>query len=432
MTNKFLFGVSTSSHQIEGNNKNNNWYHWEIERKLERSGIACNSWEQYEEDIERLKFLGCNSYRFSIEWSRVVPSLNKIDIKALNRYQDIINKLKENNIEPVVTLHHFTRPLWVDSLYSGLHNRAIIPHFTFYVETVMQILKGNIKYLITFNEPILELLNGYIVGNRPPGYKGDFEKFIEAIENICDMHSLAYNIIKKIDPNIQVSIAKNLIHFEKQYHYYPIKSYIENNTIKNYNEEIFKALTSGKINIEILPFGLKESLKKEKSLWKNKLDFLGVNHYNICYLDISYFSTENIKISTKNDERGYYQNALGWDICPDTMYNVLKSVKEYNLPIIVTENGSCDSTISSFLQKYAIENHFNGLKKAKKEFNLNIIGYFVWTLMDNFEWDDGYSPQFGLYKRIIEVKKDSVAVKGKLKKSGEYYKKLIQDNLTAI
>ena len=116
--NYFLFGVGTASHQNEGNN-NNNWNDWEIKNNLERSGIACNSWTNYRDDIQKIKEINCNAYRFSLEWSRICPSENQVDISAIKHYNTIIEECLINKIEPIVTLHHFTRPLWFDKKYGG-------------------------------------------------------------------------------------------------------------------------------------------------------------------------------------------------------------------------------------------------------------------------------------------------------------------------
>ena len=141
----------------------------------------------------------------------------------------------KNNIEPIITLHHFTRPQWFDANYGGLHNKKFINHFSNYVETICKEIGVNVQYWITFNEPMLECVHGYLRGTRPPGKKGDFKKMYKAIENILDSHCAAYDIIKKYNNQSMVSISKNMVDFKKQYKYDLIKSNLENQIIENYN-----------------------------------------------------------------------------------------------------------------------------------------------------------------------------------------------------
>ena len=197
MDNKFLFGVATASHQNEGNNYLNNWWDWEIKKKLERSGKACNSFIEYRADIDLVKGLGCNAYRFSIEWSRIYLDEYRIDEEALGVYRKMVAYCLKSNIEPIITLHHFTRPRWFDTNFGGIHSKMFIHHFSKYVETVCHEFGGDVRYWITFNEPMLECVHGYLRGERPPGKKGDFENIYYAIENIIDSHCSAYAIIKK-------------------------------------------------------------------------------------------------------------------------------------------------------------------------------------------------------------------------------------------
>jgi beta-glucosidase len=142
----FYLESHSASHQNEGNNYLNNWWDWEVKQNLERSGIACNSFQEYEADIDLVKALGCNSYRFSLEWSRIFLDEDQIDEEAIAVYKKMVKYCLKNNIEPIITLHHFTRPQWFDSKFGGLHSTMFIYHFSKYVKTVCKEFGKNVHY----------------------------------------------------------------------------------------------------------------------------------------------------------------------------------------------------------------------------------------------------------------------------------------------
>ena len=419
----FLFGVSTCSHQNEGYNFLNNWWEWEIKKNLERSGIACNSWIDYKKEIDCVKDLGCNSFRFSIEWSRIFIEEEKIDYNALSNYENMIDYCIQQNIEPILTLHHFTRPRWFDNRYGGLHNRMFLYYFKKFVKIVSKKFEKKIKYWITFNEPMLECVNGYLRGTRPPGKKGDFNLMYDAIINIIDSHCICYKYIKKYNPKALVSIAKNMVDFEKRYYYDIIKSNIEDQVIENFNWGILDAFFKGYFNfgINIIGIGLKKTVKKKE--WIGKLDFLGINHYNVGYVDISYSIDNPINVLLTKPDTEYIQNALNWDIKPFSLINVINNVIDRygNLNIMITESGACeknDKLDKNRIQTHVMETHLKSILNHK-----NIIGYMWWTLVDNYEWEDGWKPKFGLYRRI----RTENGIERELKDSGKIYKNIIKD-----
>lgn len=418
----YLFGVATSSHQNEGNNFLNNWWEWEIKNNLERSGIACNSWLQWKDDIDCIKELGCNAYRFSIEWSRIFIDEDQVDKSALKKYEQIVDYCLENGIEPLITLHHFTRPYWFDNKYGGLHNRKILKFFKKYVKTVCKKFGKKVKWWITYNEPMLECVNGYIRGTRPPGKVSDFNSMYLAILNIIDSHCLAYKMIKRYNPDAKVSMAKNMVDFEKRYYYDVIKSRIEDQIIENFNFGILDAFYKGYFNfgLNIANIGIKNT--KRRSEWIGKLDYLGLNHYNVGYVDISYTMNNPANVLLTMDDNKYLKNRLNWDFKPNSLQNVLNSLKNRygNLDIIITESGSCqgyDDPSGCKIQENVLKYHFN-----TSLMNHQTIGYFFWTLVDNFEWDDGWLPKFGLFR--LEKKHGTRTVRV-MKDSGKQYKMLI-------
>ena len=427
MNNKFLFGVATASHQNEGNNYLNNWWKWEIKKKLEKSGKACDSFNEYKTDIDLVKALGCNAYRFSIEWSRIYLDEEKIDVESIKVYKNMIDYCLKNNIEPIITLHHFTRPQWFDANYGGLHSKKFINHFSNYVETICKEIGTNVRYWITFNEPMLECVHGYLRGTRPPGKKGDFKKMYKAIENILDSHCAAYDIIKKYNNQSMVSISKNMVDFKKQYKYDLIKSNLENQIIENYNWCILDAFYKGILNFGVEIMGLSFSKVRKDNSWIGKLDFLGVNHYNIGYVLISYNLKKPIDVQLSLKDSAYHKNAMNWDIKPESMSCILNMLhtRYGKIKIMITESGSAEKKSkirNNNFQKEIIDTHFWSVIEYQKKYN-TILGYVYWTLMDNYEWEDGYKPKFGLYTMSYKDG-DRICL---LKDSGEYYREAIKN-----
>lgn len=434
LKNNFLWGVSTSSHQIEGNNQNN-WTLWEYQENLEKSSIATNSWEYFDDDLENIKSLGVNTYRFSIEWSRIFPEENHISEFALDKYENWCKKLIENNITPMISLHHFTRPIWVEIKYGGFHNEKIIPEFLNYVKVVVSRLHKYVKYWVTFNEPLMELVNGYLVGSRPPGYNDNMKYLVKALKNICVMHARCYHLIHFFRKDTMVGLAKNLSYVMPYKTYEPLKSKITAELDRIYNIAIIEALTNGVLdtsfNFKFYRFG--EIIYDDS--FKNTLDFIGVNHYNIGYIEINYYGKKKIDVLLSDKDSDFPKNDMNWDMCPYSMYKILKNMGEKypNIPLIITENGCCDNSLNKSRARNFLKQNMLGVKNAMNE-GINIIGYYYWTLHDNFEWNDGYAPKFGLFttnfyqiKKQIKkgIKKDTSK---KINPIGKLYQKIIRIN----
>jgi beta-glucosidase len=171
----FLWGASTSSYQIEGNNSNSDWWQWEESgRTKEKSGVACDSWNRWREDHELLTQLGVNAYRMSLEWSRIEPSEGKFSDEALAHYREILEDLKKRNIKTIVTFWHWTSPIWFAEKY-GFHRKASVEKFVSYGNKVIDELGDLIDVVVTFNEPMVPLGLGYLIGYFPPGAKNPWK-----------------------------------------------------------------------------------------------------------------------------------------------------------------------------------------------------------------------------------------------------------------
>lgn len=405
-TKDFLWGASTSSHQVEGSNTNNwsewekitakqraskipNWYKFpenllnEASDPKERiSGLASDSFHKWREDIRILKELGLNSYRFSIEWSRVFPSKGVVSSEGIKYYKDLVNELKKNNIEPIVTCWHWTLPLWLTQ-EGGLMSPSIEKYFKDYFDVLADNFKQDVKYWITINEPDTISYTSYFSGEWPPQERNVFKYLYLYYVRMVRIHRLGYKVIKKKIPNSMIGIAKQDSSFES----YP-------NTFVN------------RLVCSIARFFANELYLNRV---RNSLDFIGLNYYFHNKIGIKGIKNVNDNISD-----------MGWWLRPDCLYYALIDLKKYNKPIIITENGVADSL--DVYRGWWLDETFKAMKRALEQ-GVNLIGYMYWSLLDNFEWAEGFWPKFGL----VEV--DRKNFDRRVRKSGYHYRELVKENL---
>jgi len=298
----FLFGAATSSYQIEGGNFKSDWYLWEKEKGLEQCGEACDSYNRYEGDFGLAKELNQNAHRFSIEWSRINPEEGVFDQKEIEHYRKVIRALKKRGIEPFVTLHHFTLPIWV-SKKGGWGKRKTINYFTRYVRYVIKELGEEAKFWITINEPLVYASCGTIAKIWPPG-KGGIWLFQKMFRHLVKAHKKAYREIKKISPDLQIGLAKNNFYYDKK-------------STKNPFKILFAHFAHFLWNVLFL------------KLIKKKLDFIGLNHYNYIDLNSSLKKPEKIHLPDQNDHK--LISDIGWEIYPPSLGTNL----ERNLSTII-------------------------------------------------------------------------------------------------
>ena len=388
----FLWGASTSSHQVEGSNKNNDWWKWETEGKLkEPSGNACNQYNLYKEDFKLAESLSHNAHRFSLEWSRIEPEEGKFDKEALDHYRGIIQNLRSLGMEPVVTINHFTLPVWLFEKGGWLAEKS--EHiFNNFVEKTVTALGKDVTYWITLNEPAGNIYSAYIEGSWPPG-RHSLGEAAKVFTILLKAHALSYNTIHRIYKENhwkkpKVSIAKHVLLFS------PCRrNSLQDNFSKNmrhfyFNRLFIESLLSGWCIAPGMPL---TRLPARKSL-----DFVGLNYYTRDFVHYAGLSPMgvfgNVCTLTHHKDKGK-RNFLKWEIYPEGIYNVLMQCSKYKLPILITENGICannDSERTDF-----IKGHLKEVSRAIKD-NAPVFGYMHWSLLDNFEWAHGYGPRFGL------------------------------------
>jgi len=373
----FLFGSATSAFQTEGYNFNTDWHEWE------KTGAttdhmtdhpAADSWHKWSEDIELLKQTHQNAYRFGVEWARIEPEEGKFDLEAVNHYRNILVELKKNKITPMVTLHHFTLPLWL-AKKNGVLNSKFPYYFARYAEKVVSEIGALADLWTTINEPKVYILDGIIRGKFPPNQKNYWKAFW-ARKNLINAHILAYHSIKKINKKIQVGINQNLTTYE------PVK-----NTFLN--RILTRIVRFVDADIFITP--------------TNKFtDFLGINYYR------KYLIQAKKPFAA---EAGSIKNEYGWNINQEGIYQLIKENIKWQKSIYITENGVPDE-----FDKIRAEFIGQALENIQKTINdgADIRGYFYWSLLDNFELSEGYIMKFGL-----------ADINRNLRPSAFVYKKLI-------
>jgi beta-glucosidase len=386
----FLWGAATSSYQVEGNNKNADWWPWEKKAGKTRSGNACRHYELYEQDFNLARKLNHNAHRISIEWSRIEPREGEFSQKELRHYIDVILALKQRNLEPVVTLHHFTNPIWF-SKKGGWTNPRSIKYFLRYSEFVVKALSRYVRYWITINEPTIYISHSYIFGAWPPQEKS-LLRAAQVEENLAFAHIETYRLIHKIYEKFKlydpaVSIAQNVMAFV------PCTNSRKNRVVAYLRDRVYN-------------LGFIERILRHNILKRKPLDFIGINYYSRQVVAVKDSKIGNLAMDVCHDKyHRVKKNSLGWDIYPKGLLEILSELKIYDLPIMITENGIC--TANDNQRWRYIYDHLESVHCAMEE-GVVIIGYLYWSLLDNFEWDKGFVPRFGLvdvnyknYKRTI-------------------------------
>ncbi|HUT96436.1 MAG TPA: glycoside hydrolase family 1 protein [Candidatus Paceibacterota bacterium] len=355
----FYWGTATSAYQVEGGIKND----WSMIGKKFDAGIACDHYHKFEEDFDLAKSLNNNAHRFSIEWARIEPEEGKFDQKEIEHYRKVILALKERGLEPFMTLYHWTLPIWFVEK-GGWLNEDAPKDFGRFVGKIVSEYKDLVKFWITLNEPdnVYAVLS-FLIGKWPPFIKNWF-KFRRVCKQLIITHKEIYELIHKISPDAFVGIAQNYTHFKG----------------------FLKILNT---------FWNQKFLNKIE----NHHDFIGLNYY------FHHSLSEILKLSHRK------RTDIGWEIYPEGIYHVLKDFKKYNKPIYITENGLADAKDEK-RTKFIIE-HLKWVYKAIEE-GVDVRGYFHWSLLDNFEWDKGFEPRFGLieidYKTFQRIPRPSSRV----------------------
>lgn len=409
MRSDFFWGVSTSAFQLEGS-PHADWASWDP--KIRSKPSITHHYHLYREDLSLLKDLGLNAYRFSLEWSRIQPEKGKWNAEAIRHYQKIVDFLRQHDMEPLLTLHHFTHPAWFIKKYPWHHDQSQSLYLE-YIEKMASTLKG-VRYWITFNEPYVFLLGGYLDGCMPPGIQ-DSSLFIKALRNILTCHGEAYDLIHASVPDAQVGLVHNMVAFAPSQNMNPLDRILSKVARSFYNRSLIGAFLSGRLTLK---FPLRRAVSFHIPI-KGKLDFLGVNYFTRVHLRFNPLKKMGVELIYK-DREGHGLTDMGWEIHPKGLEEVLKEAWKLHIPLIITENGI--ATTDDEQKTKFIEKHIEVLKGCLKK-GMDIRGYFYWSLIDNYEWFEGFGARFGLYQVDFDT------LERKPTQTAYYYASLVRKNL---
>jgi beta-glucosidase len=354
----FRWGTATAAHQIEGGNVNNDW--WAFEHTAgsgcaESSGDACDSWERWEEDADIVAALGLDSYRFSVEWSRIEPAEGEFSRAALAHYERQCLGLRARGIDPVVTLHHFTTPLWLTD-QGGWETDLAVERFGRFCRVVAEALGGVMAQACTINEPNMVATMGFHAGMFPPGKK-DVALSRAVAARLAAAHRVGVDAVRSAAPGVPVGLTLSMTDYQ------PLPGGEEKlESIRHHSEDVFLDATEGD-------------------------DFLGVQVYTRMRIGPDGWA---------GYEDGVPVLDMGYEFYPASLGNCLRRASEYTkgaVPLWVTENGigTTDDAQRIDYVRQALAGTLDVLDEG-----IEVLGYTYWSLLDNFEWALGYRPRFGL------------------------------------
>ena len=397
----FLLGTSTASHQVEGDNTND-WTEWERGHfpdgtphihDLSVSGKATDSWKQFDVDVKLMHQLGANAYRFSVEWSRLEPEPGKWNAEAAARYLQWARTLRAQGITPMVTLYHFTLPTWVADA-GGWENPATVDAFEAFSGRVAELLGEEVDWWCTVNEPNVLAVSGYLDGIWPPG-KQDKTAMGEVLAHLIEAHARAARQLREKDTTdadgdgdaTRIGLAHHARIFQ------PATGSATDVAVTGltddfFNESLPRALQSGHLSLQV-PGSV--SIERDIPDLKGSIDYFGLNYYTRDHVR----QDASPSFSRKYVPAGRETNDLGWELYPEGLYLLLKRYAALGVPLVVTENGMDDRTGER--RPYSLRSHLYAVERAVAE-GVDVRGYFHWSLLDNFEWAEGYEPRFGLFQ----------------------------------
>jgi beta-glucosidase len=412
----FLWGTATAAHQVEGGNRNNDWWAWEQTaahiRDGSRSGAACDWWAgRAEQDLAQAAALGQNSHRLSIEWSRLEPTPGQYDAQAFERYRALLGRMRELGLTPLVTLHHFTLPLWAARQGSWLATDLIGRFRAFVAESVHR-LGDLVPLWCTINEPTVLMNSGYLQGRWPPGIQNPIKALVAA-RNMLLAHLAAYEAIHNVQPGAQAGLVLQVPAFDPA-----PKGGPPNLLVARLQDWVITEMM-------IRPFRTSR-FHPPLAFWPQWVealagasDFFGVNYYGRYLVQFDPTAVGQAFGRFVQPETTRTEGNDWGAPHPAGLSRALLRLKPLGKPLYVTENGLLDNTDQrrpSFLLSHLAAVHHAIQAGA------DVRGYFHWSLVDNFEWAEGWSTRFGL----IEVNPATQA--RRLKRSGELYAAIARAN----
>jgi beta-glucosidase len=435
----FIWGAATASYQIEGAVKEDGrgesiWDRFSHTPGRTHNGetgdIACDHYHRYREDVALMKDLGLKGYRFSIAWPRIFPEgTGKANPKGIDFYRRLLDELLQNGIDPLVTLYHWDLPQTLQDR-GGWDNRDTASYFADYAAYVFEALGDRVQKWLTFNEPSVAALNGHAIAEHAPGFT-DYSLAIRVSHHLNLGHAKAVGIYRQMNLGGKIGTTLNFTsvypasdspadqaaakivdgHFNRWYADPVLKGVYPEDMLKLYTE---------KLQAPLIKPGDSELLAG------TTIDFLGANYY----------SRMLVKHSAQDPLLGYESlkpdglyTAMGWEVYPQGLYDLLIRLdREYQHPVMyVTENGAAynDELVAGKVadpdRLNYLKLHFSEAHRAIQD-GVNLKGYYVWSLMDNFEWAHGTNKRFGIFYTDYQTRERL------WKDSARWYQEVIRNN----
>ena len=385
-----LWGVAVSHYQVEGGDACD-WSAWETRGKTRGGacGDAVDSWQRYEEDALLARAAGANAFRFSVSWSRVEPERGAFDEDVLERYRRFVDFLVANGIEPVVTLFHYTHPSWFHEKTPWTSTASVLA-FSRFAGRVAAALGPAARFWVPLNEPLVFLLAGYLDGQIPPGIS-DTTVLNRVFDHLLAAHCASAAEIRRRIPNAAIGIAHNMMGFAPERQSNVLDGVLAKTAHSMYNRGILEAFATGRWKFLLPPATTIRGIRHELPCW---LDTFGINFYSRLHLRCP-GKTRMIGDFDYRDRSGFGLTDNGWEVAPRILGSMLDEVHQAGFPIVITENGIADA--SDRARPVFLHMHAEEIRRAEAR-GVPVHGYFHWSLLDNYEWLDGFEPKFGLYE----------------------------------